>query len=86
MYEKATMLDMIAYRIDELCKLYRATFDESAFKTAGSATNRRSVYKKDLGTCRLLKSIVAELPDDFELEGTEEIGAFERLTEPRRLK
>lgn len=87
MMTKGVMLDMVDNRIAELVKVYRSTFDGSAvYSSYNCATARRSQVSKDLGTCRLLRCLLDAVPDSFEMDTDEAERAFERLTEPRRLK
>jgi hypothetical protein len=85
---KEYLMNLVRQRITELESAYRSYFDldNGPSKSYSGAACARSRIKKDLGTLRLLEYLLMYCPDSMTIDNQEICDAFDRLTEPRKLK
>ena len=85
---KEYMLALTRERIAQLEAKYREYFDldNGPSKSYSGASCIRSRIKKDLGTLKLIEYLLVYCPDSMSIESDDITQAFDRLTEPRRLK
>ena len=86
--DKEYMLNTIRARLKQCETLYRSYFstDTGPSKSASGAACMRSRYKRDIELLKLLEYLVMYCPDNMLIESADIIAAFDRITEPRRLK
>lgn len=85
---KEYMLTLIRERIKQLEITYRSYFDtdNGPSKSYHGSACMRSRTLKDMNTLKLIEYLLMYCPDTMEIVSEELIKAFDRLTEPRRLK
>lgn len=85
---KKYILQKIKERINQLNEQYRKYFDtvNGPSKSVSGSACLRSRITKDLATLRLIEYCVMFCPDNFDLNSPDLEKAFDRLTEPRRLR
>lgn len=82
------MLAQVRYRIKQLESEYRQYFDtDNGPSTSKSgAACIRSRITKDLGTLHLIEYLLMYCPDTMLIDSDDICKAFDRLTEPRKLR
>lgn len=85
---KEFMLAQVRYRIKELEQQYRSYFDTDGgpSTSVSGAACMRSRVTKDLGTLHLIEYLLINCPDSLSIDSESICKAFDRLTEPRKLK
>lgn len=85
---KEFMLAQVRYRIKQLESEYRQYFDtDNGPSTSKSgAACIRSRITKDLGTLHLIEYLLMYCPDTMLIDSDDICKAFDRLTEPRKLR
>lgn len=85
---KEFMLAQVRYRIKQLEAEYRKYFDldDGPSKSVSGAACIRSRIMKDLGILHLIDYLLMYCPDDMVIESETVCKAFDRLTEPRKLR
>lgn len=85
---KEFMLAQVRYRIKQLETEYRQYFDtDNGPSTSKSgAACIRSRITKDLGTLHLIEYLLMYCPDTMLIDSSDICKAFDRLTEPRKLR
>lgn len=85
---KEYMLKVCQERIKELQSKYRLYFDtdKGPSKSISGAACIRSRILKDIRTLKLLEYLLMYCPDTMSIDNQELQDAFDRLTEPRKLR
>ena len=83
MLDKKFMLLETEYAEQLLTLKYRSMFVTNPEISYNYQTSRRSQIRKELGLCKLVRELLEQVPDDFELREEMACDAFKRITDPR---